>query len=210
MHLWQHLAWAAVAFALGIGKAIPTQAQQSRLSLPAPMPAFFVREVTSRHPHRAVCLVCRYGERPVVVVVVRRLSPRVRKWICQVDQLVHKHRAQGVRGFAMFLGKDMPYWQPRLIHLARHHKVRMPLTLPVQRNGPDQLALNPRVPVTVIFYQHRKILAQWELQQEQLGPGSLNQIRCRLRGQLGLPTEVAPVAQSPANPSPNSLPSPGC
>ena len=134
------------------------------------VPPFFVRQVTTGHPHRAVCLVCRYGDRPVVLVALRRITPRVRKWLCRLDHLVQEHRLAGLRGFVLFLGKDLPYWQPRLVHLARAHGLKLPLVLPVQWEGPDQLAFAANVPVTVVLYRRRRVRRRLHLELDQLGP----------------------------------------
>ena len=148
------------------------------------VPAFFVRDVTSSRPHRAVCLVCRYGERPVVLLAVRKLDPRVVALLRRFDQLAEAHRATSLRAFAVFLGGELKHWQPRLYTLHRRHRLRMPLVLPVQRGGPDQLAFSARVPVTVLLYRQRRIVKRYELQLHQLTPERIGQLEQAARAML--------------------------
>ncbi len=148
------------------------------------VPAFFVRDVTSSRPHRAVCLVCRYGERPVVLLAVRKLDPRVVALLRRFDQLAEGHRATGLRAFAVFLGGELKHWQPRLYTLHRRHRLRLPLVLPVQRGGPDQLAFSARVPVTVLLYRNRRIVKRYELQLHQLTPERIRELEQAARAML--------------------------
>src|SRR5207247_8501222 len=63
------------------------------------MPSFYVREITGSHPNLAVCLVCKNGERPVVMISVRKLDQQVERLIEALDRIVDSHRAQWLRGF---------------------------------------------------------------------------------------------------------------
>ncbi len=163
-------------FGLALGPGNPVRGQEIHPPVGQEVPAFFVRDVTSSRPHRAVCLVCRYGDRPVVLLAVRKLNPRVVQLLQRIDRLVDQHRAAGLRGFAVFLGGELPQWQPRLYTLARRQKLKLPLVLPVQRSGPDQLAFRSRVPLTVVLYHRREVRARYELQLEQLTPERIDQL----------------------------------
>ncbi len=165
---------------LGAGNQAPA-GEEVRPPAGQEVPAFFVRDVTSSRPHRAVCLVCRYGDRPVVLLALRTLNPRVVQLLRRVDRLVDQHRAAGLRGFAVFLDGELPQWQPRLYTLARRHKLQLPLVLPVQRGGPDQLAFRPRVPLTVVLYHRRRVQARYELQLKQLTPERIDQLERAVR-----------------------------
>jgi len=128
-----------------------------------------------------VCLVCRYGDRPVVLLAVRNLNPPVVQLLRRIDRLVDRQRAAGLRGFAVFLGGELSQWQPRLYTLSRKEKLRLPLVLPVQRGGPDQLAFRPEVPLTVVLYHRRRVQARYELQLKQLTPERIDQLERAVR-----------------------------
>src|SRR2546422_6249827 len=71
-------------------------------SVGAEVPSFYVREVTGSRPNQAICLVCRYGARPTVLICARGLDERVEGLLIKLDQAVDAQRAQGLRGFAIF------------------------------------------------------------------------------------------------------------
>src|SRR3989442_322528 len=84
----------------------------------AEMPAFYVREINGARPNLAVCLVCQNGSRPVVMISVRKIDVQVEKLLEAVDRTVDSRRAEGLRGFAIFLApeaKQLRDLQPRLV-----------------------------------------------------------------------------------------------
>ena len=130
----------------------------------AEVPAFFVREITSDRPNLAVCLVCKNGDRPVVLISVRKIDAQVEQLLKAVDRAVDSHRAEGLRGFAIFLpadSKDLKDLPARLTTLAHDRNLSLPLTIPVESaNGPAALKLPEDVQTTVLTYADKKIIAR--------------------------------------------------
>ena len=130
----------------------------------AEVPAFYVREVTGTRPNLAVCLVCQNGDRPVVLIAVRKLDAQVERLLESVDRTIESHRGDGLRSFAIFLcddAKELKDLPPRLMTLARDRKLAIPLAIPVESaTGPAGLALPPDVQATVLFYVQKKIVAR--------------------------------------------------
>lgn len=130
----------------------------------AEVPPFYVREITSDHPNLAVCLVCKNGDRPSVLVSVRRLDQQVERLLAAIDRTVDSHRAEGLRGFAIFLpadAKDLMELPARLTTLAHDRNLSLPLTIPVESaTGPASLKLPEGVQTTVLFYVDKKIVAR--------------------------------------------------
>ena len=130
----------------------------------AEVPAFYVREITSDHPNLAVCLVCRNGDRPTVLVSIRKIDRQVEHLLAAVDRTVDSHRAEGLRGFAIFLpadAKNLKELPARLTTLARDRNLSLPLTIPVESTtGPASLKLPDDVQTTVLFYVDKKIVAR--------------------------------------------------
>ena len=130
----------------------------------AEVPAFYVREITSDHPNLAVCLVCKNGDRPSVLVSVRKIDKQVERLLSAIDRTVDSHRAEGLRGFAIFLpadAKDLKELPARLTTLARDSNLSLPLTIPVESaTGPASLKLPDDIQTTVLFYVDKKIVAR--------------------------------------------------
>lgn len=137
----------------------------------AEVPAFYVREVTSRRPHLATCLVCRYGSRPVVLLCVRTLNDQVGEVIERVDRAVDAGRGVGLRGFAVFTHGENAQLQPQLATLARQRKTSLPLVLPVERGGPSSMQLPGDAAVTVLLYRDKVVTARYVF-----APGELNEM----------------------------------
>jgi hypothetical protein len=123
----------------------------------AEVPSFYVREVTGSRPNQAICLVCRYGSRPAVLVCARGLDDQVQDLLVKLDRVVDGERARGMRGFAIFLDAKATELQPKLFNLARREKLSLPLAFPVETSGPRSLELPEKGQVTVLLYRHKKI-----------------------------------------------------
>ncbi len=136
----------------------------------AEIPSFYVREVVGHRPNLAICLVCRYGERPVALVCVKKLNDEVASLIERVDRAVDAGRGVGLRGFAVFTQGDSAEMQPRLAALARQHKTTLPLVLPVERGGPSTMQLPSEAEVTVLLYRGKTVASRFIF-----APGELNE-----------------------------------
>lgn len=134
----------------------------------AAVPAFFVRQVNGPRPNLARCLVCRNGDRPVVMVCTRKLDPQVADLLEAIDRSVDAHRAQGLRAFALFLEGDGEQLQPELVTLARQRGLTIPLALPVERRGPAALALAEEPQTIVILYVQRKVVGCYHYRADEI------------------------------------------
>lgn len=135
----------------------------------AEIPSFFVREVTGERPNLATCLVCRYGNRPVVLVSVRQLDEEGEKLIKAIDQAVDRGRGLGLKGFAVFVGEKPADVQPRLMALVRQRGVTLSLTIPIETEGPLIVRPPAEANLAVLCYSQRKIVASHVLRPGELG-----------------------------------------
>lgn len=159
--------------------AHPTQGAAPEVAGCAPgaeVPSFYVREVTSRRPHLATCLVCRYGSRPVVLLCVRTLNDEVGELIEQVDRAVDAGRGVGLRGFAIFTHGENAQLQPQLATLARQRKTTLPLVLPVERGGPSSMQLPQDAEVTVLLYRDKVVTQRYIFSPGELTARQIDQV----------------------------------
>jgi len=132
------------------------------------VPSFYVREVTSYRPNLAVCLVCRYGARPVVLVCMRDIDKQAESLIEHLDRTVDAHRGVGLRGFGIFVGDDTRDAQPKMATLARQRKLSLPLAFPVESGGPKVLELSKEKPVEVLIYRDKKVQERFAFDEGEL------------------------------------------
>ena len=176
---------AILVFALSWGGLVavddrPEPKKPMGCEIGAEVPAFYVREITGNRPNLAVCLVCQNGDRPVVLVAVRKVDAQVERLLEDLDRTIESHRADGLRSFAIFLSsdakelKDLP---PRLMTLARDRKLALPLAIPVESTtGPAGLALPSDVQTVVLFYEQKKIVARRLIRSGELTKEQVEQV----------------------------------
>ena len=131
------------------------------------IPSIYVRAVTGPLAGKSVCYVCRNGDRPVVVVVLRDLGADVASLLKELDRTVNLHRAEGLRCFAMLLTEQPQQDAARLQTLAFDGKIEVPLTL-VSENAlqGSQLAMPRDCMISVIAYRDRRVVERFEYRAE--------------------------------------------
>ncbi len=163
----------------------------------AEVPAFYVREITGNRPNLAICLVCKNGDRPAVLISARKIDSQVERLLEAVDRTIDSHRAEGLRGFAIFLSaganelKDLP---ARLMTLAHDRNLSLPLTIPVESStGPASLKLPEDVQTTVLLYVDKKIISRAHFKTGELTDPKITAL-----------VEQAKIMAKTAGPSPKS------
>ena len=178
----------------------PEPKKPSGCEIGAEVPAFYVREINGDRPHLAVCLVCKNGERPSVLISVRKIDRQVERLLEAVDRVIDSQRAQGLRGFAIFLSpdaKELKELQPRLVTLAHDRSLTLPLTIPVESvTGPASLALPHDVQTTVLFYIDKKIVARYPIAAGSLTNTKIDELVRDAK--LMLPAAASPAGESAA------------
>lgn len=183
------------------------QATPTGCEVGAEVPTFYVRDVTSRRPNLATCLVCRYGARPVVVICARGLDEQVSALIASLDHAVDAHRAHGLRGFAMFLDARSSEMQPRLTTLARRRSLTIPLVLPVETAGPSTWELPEDSRTTVLFYVRKRVVARQQFAADELDDEAIsglmeiaeNLLAPDRETQAGVELKVGSTEEAPAD-----------
>jgi len=128
----------------------------------AAVPSFYVRAVTGPLAGKSVCYVCRNGDRPVVVVLLRELGPDIAALLKDLDRTVNQHRADGLRCFAVMLTDTPQRDSARLQTLAFDEKIDLPLTLVGEASTQGSpLAISRETAVAVVTYQDRRIVQRF-------------------------------------------------
>lgn len=122
------------------------------------VPNFYVRAVTGPLQGKSVCYVCRNGDRPVVMIIARKIIPRLGELLHDVDQQIDAHRADGLRGFGVFIGPDSRKLLPQVQTLAFENKLNLPLTLAAApAEGPAVRGLSDTAAVAVVLYRNKRV-----------------------------------------------------
>jgi hypothetical protein len=123
------------------------------------VPSFYVRAVTGPLAGKSVCYVCRNGDRPVVIVLLRELGPETTALLKDLDRTVNRHRADGLRCFAVLLSNTAQRDSARLQTLAFDEKIDLPLTIAGETIVQGSTLAFPRESaVCVVGYQDRQVV----------------------------------------------------
>src|SRR5437868_5150363 len=154
MHRFSRSSFVAIAF---IGSALIVAADtlpvpKSGLQVGEKVPTFYVRAITGPLQGKSVCYVCRNGDRPVVMVFVRDVTPELKKLLKGIDELVDAHRAEGLRSFGVFVARDSKTLLPAVQTLAFEEKLNLPLTISAASvDGATGQNLPPDATLTVVL-----------------------------------------------------------
>lgn len=167
----QRRCWSMALIMLSVAMAVTSIAANARaeempssasLETSGEVPSFYVRAVTGPLAGKSVCYVCRNGDRPAVIVLLRELGADTAALLKELDQLVNLNRAHGLRCFAVLLTDNPQRDASRLQTLAFDEKINIPLTLAGQAaiQG-STLAFPGESALSVITYSDRKIVQRF-------------------------------------------------
>lgn len=158
---------AAVSVLLtGLFSVAIATAEDIRSGLPAGARAdqFLVKDCTGPAAGKTLCYFCRYAERPVVCVFVRRLDDHVGRLIARIDAAAERHRGRRLAAFTVLIGNDTQAAEDGLKQLARHHRIaHTPLT--IFRDQPAKLRETFRIAdddaVTILMWRDGVVQASF-------------------------------------------------
>lgn len=146
---------------------------------------FFVRAVTGPHRNRSVCYVCRYGSRPVVMVLIQQSDPKVATLLKAVDELVDDNRISGLRSFGVLVTDESAQAVPVLQTLAFDERIRMPLTAATTAiAGPGCHNLHEEAATTVILYRNQQAVRNFAFARGQISEASIQPLVKGIRQML--------------------------
>lgn len=126
------------------------------------VPTFYTRAVTGPLMNRSVCYVCRNGQRPVVMVFLRKLGDDFKPLLKQVDRLVDNHRAEGLRSFGVYVSEDPSDAISQVQTFSFDHKITLPLTVASTAVAePHCQNIHEEADVTVVLYQKRRVVKRY-------------------------------------------------
>jgi len=146
-----------------------TEPLQSGLKPGDKVPTFYVRAITGPLKNKSVCYVCRNGDRPVVMLFIREITPQLKQLLKAIDDEVDLHRAAGLRSFGVFLATSSQEILPQVQTLAFDEKVNLPLTVAAApSDGSAGKAIHPAAAVTVILYREQTVTANFAYRANEL------------------------------------------
>jgi hypothetical protein len=135
---------------------------------------FFVRAVTGPHRNRSVCYVCRYGSRPVVMVLIQKSDPKIATLLKAIDAIVDDNRISGLRSFGVLVTDESARAVPILQTMAFDEKIRMPLTAATTAiAGSSCHNLHEDAATTVILYRDQQAVKNFAFEKGEISKRSI-------------------------------------
>ena len=126
------------------------------------VPSFYVRAVTGPNRNKSICYVCRNGDRPVIMVLMRRVHDDLTVLLKQLDKVVDKNRANGLRCFGVLIHEEPSKATPIVQTLAFNNKIRIPLSVTTDVvSAPACQNLSPDAGLTVVLYRDLKVVKSY-------------------------------------------------
>lgn len=124
------------------------------------VPYFYSRAVTGPLMNKSVCYVCRNGDRPVVMVLLRKTGPQVERLLQNIDRLVDRYRGEGLRSFGVLLSDDPLDDAPAVQTFAFNGDIDLPLSVAGRAVGTAGCQrIHEEAAVTVVLYREQKVVA---------------------------------------------------
>ena len=117
------------------------------------VPPFTVCDVTGPSKGEELCYRCKYGDRPVVSIFTRSVTPEVTQLAKALDGVVAKNEDARMAGFVVLMGDDSEANKTKLAEAAKTNKIdKMPLTISKETGGPNGYKISKDAEVTVMMW----------------------------------------------------------
>ncbi|HET6422956.1 MAG TPA: hypothetical protein VFG20_04690 [Planctomycetaceae bacterium] len=144
-------AWLAATLAL-VASTVGAAELKSGLGKGEFVNAFYVTDVTGPSKGEELCYRCKFGDRPVVCVFAKEMTPEVAELTKAIDGVVAKNEEARMAGFVVVLS-DSEKAAAACKEAATSQKIaKVPLTTSKESHGPASYKLNPEADVTVMMW----------------------------------------------------------
>ncbi|GIX03922.1 MAG: hypothetical protein KatS3mg113_0928 [Planctomycetaceae bacterium] len=117
------------------------------------VPAFYVCDITGPAKGQELCYRCKFGDRPVVTIFTRKMTPEVTKLAKAFDEVVAKNEDARMAGFLVLMTEEPDAAKATLEEAAKSGNIsKIPLTTFKGTKGPAPYKINESAEVTVMMW----------------------------------------------------------
>ena len=99
-----------------------------------------------------------------------------------IDELIDSHRAEGLRGFGVFLSGEGKELLPTVQTLGFDEKLNLPLTISAApADGPAGQNIHPDAAVTIVLYRDLKVTANFAYGTDELTAEEIERVLAAVR-----------------------------
>lgn len=154
------LSVAFVASAMFAGALFAAEALKSGLQPGDAPPAYNVKDCTGPSEGKSLCYRCKFGDRPVVNIFAREMTPEVVALVKQIDDVVGKNEEKKMAAFVTLLTNDPDKDEAKLKEIAKKEGLKnVPLTVFDGVAGPEGYKIAEKADLTVTMWVESKVEA---------------------------------------------------
>ena len=128
-----------------------------------------VKDVTGPSAGKSLCYRCQYGQRPVVNIFTRSVTPELGALVKEVDGIVGKNGDKKMAAFVTVLAEDADKLSPQLKEMAEKAGIKnVPLTIFDGSSGPPDYKIAKDADVTVLMWSKSEVKANFALEKGKL------------------------------------------
>ena len=148
--------------------------------------SFYTRAVTGPLMNKSVCYVCRNGQRPVVMILLRRVDAELKPLMKSLDKLVDGNRAVGLRGFGVLIDNNSVQATSAVQTFAFNNMISIPLTISGEAvAAASGQKIHRDAAITIVLYRKRKVVATFSFRSGELKAADVQRVLKRVRRLIG-------------------------
>lgn len=161
------------------GLAASVGAEEVKSGLPKGefVPAFTVTDITGPSKGKDLCYRCQYGNRPVVSVFTREVTPEVAALVKELDAAVEKNKDARMAAFVVVLSDEPSKAAPTLEETAAKGQIKnVPMTTYEGVKGPGGYKISSDAAVTVMMWVDSEVTVSKGFAKGQLNKEAISQL----------------------------------
>ncbi len=168
---------AIVAAAFMVGGVVSAAEVQSGLGKGEFVPAFTVTDITGPSKGKDLCYRCQYGNRPVVSIFAREITPEVTQLAKSIDALVEKNKDARMAAFLVLMSDEPTKAAPALEETAAKGQIKnVPLTTFASAKGPGGYKIAGNADVTVMMWVDSEVAVSKGFSKGDLNKDTIDQL----------------------------------
>uniref|UniRef100_A0A7C2PEZ6 Redoxin domain-containing protein n=1 Tax=Schlesneria paludicola TaxID=360056 RepID=A0A7C2PEZ6_9PLAN len=141
------------------------------------VPAFTVLDCSGPSKGDELCYRCKYGNRPVVSIFTRELTPEVTQLTKAIDAAIAKNEDAKMAGFVVLLTDNAKAAASKLEETAAKNSIKnVPLTAFDGTTGPKPYKISDKAEVTVMMWVDSEVKVSKGFGKGELNKAAIDQI----------------------------------
>ena len=140
-------------------------------------PAYNVKDCTGPNEGTSLCYRCKYGDRPVVNIFARELTPEVVSLVKKIDSVVGANEEKKMAAFVTLLTDDPDKDEAKLKEIAKKEGLKnVPLTVFDGIAGPEDYKIAEKADITVMMWVDSDVKVNYAFAKGELKASSTKSI----------------------------------